>query len=77
MMPLSRLLYLFAFFAPVMFLLGYMVGAPKPVQQRFDTSKIDTRKLPVSPIDFYRHEGSLMVDDQPWLQPNNQVGPQP
>ncbi len=73
-MSLSRILYLLVFFAPVAFLLGYMAGAPRPsAAHAFATTHIDTRQLPVSSIDFYRHENSLVVRDEPWLQPNTAI----
>jgi hypothetical protein len=72
-MSLSRILYLLVFFAPVAFLLGYMAGAPQPTAPSFATNHIDTRQLPVSSIDFYRHENSLVVRDEPWLQPNTAI----
>lgn len=72
-MSLSRILYLLVFFAPVAFLLGYMAGAPRPTAPAFATTHIDTRQLPVSPIDFYRHENSLVVRDEAWLKPNSEI----
>lgn len=69
-MKLSQLLYLLSFFAPIAFLLGYMAGAPRPVQQPLFLQKIDTRLLPASDLDIARHEASFVVDDRKWIQPN-------
>lgn len=72
-MKLSQLVYLLLFFAPVAFLLGFIAGAPRPVEQKVVYEKIDTRTLPVSPIDLARHESSMVVQDTPVLQRNDQV----
>ncbi len=69
-MRISQLFYLLSFFAPIAFLLGYIAGAPRPVQQPLHLEKIDTRAMPVTAVDFYLHEASLVVSDEPWIQPN-------
>lgn len=70
-MRLTRLLYLFSFFAPVAFLIGYIAGAPKPAAPVLSYEYIDTKTIPVSPIDFYRNENSLVVQGTSWIQPNS------
>jgi len=72
-MKLTKLLYLLSFFAPVAFLLGYIAGAPRPQDRRIFEEKIDTRTLPVSSIDFYKNESSLVVEEHQWLQPNSAI----
>ncbi len=72
-MSLARILYLFLFFAPVAFLLGFIAGAPRAEYSAYTPPAIDVRTLPVSPIDFYRQESSLVVKDDPWLKPNSEV----
>lgn len=72
-MKLMQLLYLLSFFAPVAFLLGYIAGAPRPVEQKIYLERIDPRVMPVSPIDFYRNETSLVVADTVWLEPNTAI----
>ncbi|MBM3760092.1 MAG: hypothetical protein FJW36_07575 [Acidobacteria bacterium] len=72
-MKLMQLLYLLSFFAPIAFLLGYIAGAPRPVEQKIHLERIDPRVLPVSPIDFYRNETSLVVTETSWIQPNSSV----
>lgn len=70
---LSQLLYLLMFLAPVSFLFGYMMGAPRPAVRDYRMQDIDTRTLPVSPIDFYRNEGSMVVETKPWIRPNSEA----
>jgi hypothetical protein len=70
-MRLTRLLYLLSFFAPIAFLLGYITGAPRPVPPDLSFEYINTKSLPVSPIDFYRNENSLLVQETAWVQPNS------
>lgn len=69
-MKLMSLLYLFCFFAPIAFLIGYMVGAPRPVAPAMDFGKIDTRAMPVSPIELNRLDGAILAKDDNWLIPN-------
>ncbi len=70
-MRLTRLLYLVSFFAPIAFLLGYIAGAPRPAAPDLSFEYINTKTLPVSPIDFYRHEDSIAVQETAWMQPNS------
>jgi hypothetical protein len=72
-MKLMQLLYLLSFFAPVAFLLGYIAGAPRPVEQKIHLERIDPRVMPVSPIDFYRNEASLVVAETVWIAPNSSI----
>lgn len=74
-MRLTQLLYLLSFFAPIAFLLGYIAGAPRPVVTPIHLERIDTRTLPVAPVDFYRHESSLVVAETNWLRPNSWMDP--
>lgn len=69
-MKLISLLYLFCFFAPIAFLIGYMAGAPRPVAPIISFREIDTRALPVSALDLQRNEGLILTDEVPWLVPN-------
>jgi len=70
-MSILRLLYLLSFFAPIAFLLGYIAGAPRSMPPERNYEQIDTRTMPVSPIDFYRQEDSIVVAEDPWLRPNS------
>jgi hypothetical protein len=69
-MNLSRILYLTVFLAPVSFLMGYIAGAPRAQGVSYQMAPIDEKPLPVSPIDFYRQEDSLVVETPEWLKPN-------
>ena len=69
-MKLMSLLYLFCFFAPVAFLIGYMAGAPRPVAPTIDFRGIDTRAMPVSALDLNRNDGLIMAKEEQWLVPN-------
>ena len=69
-MKLMSLLYLFCFFAPVAFLIGYMVGAPRPVAPVLDFRSIDARAMPVSAIDLNRSDGVILAKEDHWLIPN-------
>jgi hypothetical protein len=69
---LLRVFYLLVFLAPVSFLLGYIAGAPRTTAREYHMPPVDKEILPVSPIDFYRNENSLVVETKPWIQPNSE-----
>lgn len=70
-MKITRFLYLICFFAPVAFLCGYILGAPRYVTPTLDPARIDTRALPVSATDFYKNEATLTdTSENNWLKPN-------
>lgn len=73
-MQFIRLLYLICFFAPVAFLCGYILGAPRYTPPTLDFNRIDSRPMPVSAIDFYPNEATLAVQENPWLQSNASFG---
>ncbi|MCX6611765.1 MAG: hypothetical protein NTW74_13045 [Acidobacteria bacterium] len=52
-------------------MLGYIAGAPRPTAPDLSFEYINTKTLPVSPIDFYRNENSLLVQETAWMQPNS------
>lgn len=59
-----------SFFAPIAFLIGYIAGAPRPAAQDLSFEHINTQTMPVSQIDFYRNETSLIVQEATWIRPN-------
>jgi len=69
----SRILYLMVFLGPVSFLMGYMLGAPRAQGEGYQMAPIDEKPLAVSPIDFYRQEDSLVVEEPDWLKPNSSI----
>lgn len=71
-MKITRYLYLICFFAPVAFLCGYILGAPRYTPPSLDTARIDSRALPVSVADFYKNEATLTdTGENKWLKPNS------
>jgi hypothetical protein len=72
-MKLVRILYLVSFFAPVAFLLGYILGAPTPLSTppHYQPPPINRTAMPVSEEDFYRFEGSLATSTEAPLNPNS------
>lgn len=73
-MKITRLLYLISFFAPVAFLCGYILGAPRYQSPSLDFNRIDARAMPVSAIDFYNNEATIAVGESDWLKPNTHPG---
>lgn len=74
-MRISKLFYLLSFFAPIAFLLGFIAGAPRPVNEKIHLEQIDTRTLPVTGVDLYMHQDSMVVEDVKGLQPNSEIEP--
>ncbi len=72
-MKITRLLYLISFFAPVAFLCGYILGAPRYQSPSLDFNRIDSRAMPVSAIDFYNNEATIAVGESDWLKPNTSL----
>lgn len=71
-MKITRFLYLICFFAPVAFLCGYILGAPRYTPATLDAARIDSRAMPVSAADFYNNEATLTdTGDDKWLKPNS------